>query len=195
MKNRETHFDNNDSFGKRAEAVVSSYLSSHGRVIPKESEWSADVTVHFGVHGIHKFGVECIRKWAGESYPREYPVYNLLTHKRARKMLNREEPFLFVVSSCLEYFMFYTPSCVPANVGNYRPRGKLMTKDGGSFRRGGQDDPLMVMPCPWGFDGEETAFRVPLKTPRKFSDETTIDPASLCKRLVWTGPAPSNIKQ
>lgn len=187
MINRMTHFDVNDSFGKRAEDAVRSMLSRHLCVAEKEREWDADVTAKGTVYGDITFGVECIRKWTARQFP--YENYNLLTHKRARKMLNGQERFLFVVSADCERFMFYTPSCVPEDAEAWSPGGRIPASDGSSFARGSDNDPLQLASCPWGYSGE-WAFKVPAKPSNEFSGVDTIPLDIIMRKISWSGPPP-----
>ncbi len=189
MINRETHFDCNDAVGAKAEKAVSEYLSRNCTVLDKENEWDADVTLDLGVYGKVGVGVECIKRWqkVGEY---EYLHYNLLTHKRARKMLNRHEVFLFVVSLDCSQFMLLCPSDVPRDARHWCPRGKLSASDGSSFERGDGCDPLVLAGCPWGFNGRETAFCVPAKPVHRFDSAIDFPYNKAMRKIGWTGPDP-----
>ena len=194
MKNRSTHFEVNDSYGKQAEEVVRGLLSQNCKVLPKSRCTDPDVTVDLGSYGLIGIGVERLRKWTrvGEF---QYPHYNLLTHKRARKMLNREEVFLFVVSDCLEQFLFITPDVTLLDEDAYQPRGMIQTAGGGSFRRGSDDDPLTLMRCPWGYDergGGEWAFKVSPGPVHRFDSVPPVPWSKVMKKISWTGPAPTD---
>ncbi|MGI9459080.1 MAG: hypothetical protein ACR2NF_03700 [Pirellulales bacterium] len=188
MKNRETHFDVNNSKGVAGEAVVRDYLSLNCKVLQKKAEWDADATLDLGCYGLVGVGVEVINGWkkAGEY---QYPFYNLLTHKRARKMLNREEVILFVLSSDLSQFMVVLPSYVPREAHVWEPNGLIQKAGGGGFRRGSSEDPLMMMACPWGYINE-TAFRVPRKRAMAFDEAPEFPYHEAMRKTCWNGPEP-----
>ncbi len=188
MINRETHFDCNNDIGLPAEAAVRSYLSRNCKTLPKASEYDPDVTVDLGVYGVVGVGVERIRSWTkvGEY---QYQQYNLLTHKRARKMLNREEVFLFVVSNCLEQFMVLTPNVKTLSDDAYMPRGRIPSSTG-SFERGSDSDPLRLAKCPWGYSQGEWAFRVKPTKVHRFDSACAFPYDRAMAQINWTGPKP-----
>lgn len=194
MKNKGTHFDCNNDLGLPAESAVRSYLSRNCNALPKKNDHDADVTLDLGVYGVVGVGVERIRGWikVGEY---QYPHYNLLTHKRARKMLNREEVFLFVVSNCLEQFMVITPNVETLGSDAYMPRGKIQCSTG-SFERGSDSDPLRLAKCPWGHnDGREWAFKVEPTNVQRFDSAIDFPYSKAMAQINWTGPEPMIDKQ
>ncbi len=193
MKNKETHFDCNNGFGLRAESAVRLYLSKNCKVLPKKNDYDADVTVDLGDHGVVGVGVERLRGWE-EVGEYQWPHYNLLTHKRARKLWNREEAILFVVSNCLKQFMVFTPNVRLLSDDAYMPRGRIQST-AGSFERGSDSDPLRLAKCPWGYDHGEWAFKVKPTTVQRFDSAIDFPYNKAMAQMNWTGPEPKIKKQ
>ena len=189
MKNRKTHFDVNNEKGMAGENVVRNYLSRNCNVLRKQKEWDADATIDLGCYGLVGVGVEVINAWRKRGQY-QYPYYNLLTHKRARKMLNREEVILFVLSSDLSQFMVMLPSFVPREATAWEPNGLIQKAGGGGFRRGSAEDPLMMMACPWGYSNE-TAFKVPRKKAMRFDTAPEFPYHKAMRNTCWNGPEPT----
>jgi hypothetical protein len=186
--NRKTHFDINNEKGVRGEHVVREYLSQNCEVLQKEKEWDSDATLDLGCYGLVGVGVEVINGWKKEG-EYQYAYYNLLTHKRARKMLNREEVILFVLSGDLSQFMVMLPSFVPRDASAWEPNGLIRKEGGGGFARGSSEDPLSMRACPWGYR-KETAFKVPKRKAIPFDNAPEFPYHRVMRNTYWNGPEP-----
>ena len=185
------NFQLNDAVGKRAENAVFGWCNRHGSAVKHPNgifgtdiEWTTTNGVKLNV------GVELIKKWAGEEeYP--YQFYNLNTHKRARKMLNGEEPVLFVVSKNVERFMVILPYNLTPEMVPVESRAWL-TGINGMFQRGSSEDPLTLAKCPWGCSvKEEWCFKVPRKQTYSFDVEAQVMTQEQWNaKLTWNGPKP-----
>ena len=127
-------------------------------------------------------GVEQIKRW--EKHGKyQYEEYNLNTHKRARKMVSREEELLFVVNLDLTEFIFITPS----DISNSDALG--YSRQWGVFED--RDYKVGVHVCPWGQpSNEEYSFRIKVREPTGVGDKFPLTTLELRKRLRWTGPLP-----
>ena len=128
-------------------------------------------------------GIEQVMKWRKQG-EYEYRNYNLNTHKRARKMISREESLLFVVNHNITEYIFVTPTDIDASdpLDFSRPWGRFKQRD----------PSVRVHTCPWGCPSdEEYSFRTVARKPIGIGDKFPLPTLELRKLLRgWTGPHP-----
>jgi hypothetical protein len=169
--------------GPSEEAVATMLKRSGFRVVIKSfGKYGTDlIAMRDGL--VVTCGVEQIKRW-GKQGKYQYEEYNLNTHKRARKMVSREEELLFVVNLSLTEYIFITPSDVSnTDALNYsRPWGVFEDRD---YKVG-------IHACPWGKpSNEEYSFRIKARGPIRIDDKFPLTTLELRKRLRWAGPLPA----